>query len=374
MKKIVFITGTRADFGKLKPLIQAVEKSLCFEAYIFATGMHMLPYYGSTVHEILKCNFKNIYIYNNQAFQLGMDISLANTIYGFSCYVKELNPDLVIVHGDRSEALAGAIVSSFNNVRIGHIEGGEISGNIDGLIRHSITKLSHAHFVANKKAKERLLQMGESDCSIFVIGSPEVDFMLSDKLPCLELVEKSYGINFDNYAILIYHPVTFEKDKFVENTKEIVSAILESEMNYIVILPNNDSKSQIIEAEYNRLRESSKCKVFPSIRFECFMTLLKHSKFIIGNSSTGIREAPVFGVPSINIGSRQTGRSDHESIFNINEDKDKILEVIILTSEHGIHFKSCSRFGDGKSVEHFIDILREGLIWSLPIQKVFEER
>ena len=313
-KKIVFMTGTRADFGKLKPLIHAVENLEGFESHIFATGMHLLPDYGMTVCEIQKCDFNNLYLYNNQAFRLGMDISLANTIYGFSCYINELKPDLIIVHGDRSEALAGAIVGSFNNIRVGHIEGGELSGTIDGLIRHSITKLSHIHFVTNERAKERLLQMGEADNSIFVIGSPEVDFMLSNKLPDLEEIKKYYAVDFEKYGILIYHPVTFERDVFTKNSKEVISAVLESKMNYIFIMPNNDSKNPEVALEYNRLRNLSNYRVFPSIRFECFMSFLKHSQFIIGNSSTGVREAPVFGVPAINIGSRQTGRNSCESI------------------------------------------------------------
>lgn len=372
-KKIVFVTGTRADFGKLKPLIQAVKDLERFEHHIFVTGMHLLPAYGTTMYEILKCNFDNIYLYNNQSFRLSMDISLANTIYGFSCYINELKPDLIIVHGDRAEALAGAIVGSFNNIRVGHIEGGEISGTIDGLIRHSITKLSHIHFVTNKEAKERLLQMGESDSAIFIIGSPEVDLMFSDKLPSLKKAKKIYDIKFEEYGILIYHSVAFEKDAFAGNSEEVISAVIESGMNYIVILPNNEEKSEKVSAEYDRLRNSANCRVFPSIRFEQFMVFLKHSRFIIGNSSTGVREAPVFGVPTINIGSRQTGRNACESILNVSEDKNKILDIIKFLSENKVCFAPYSKFGDGKSVEHFLEAIKGEVLWRTPLQKVFRE-
>jgi len=373
-KKVVFLTGTRADFGKIKSLIQKVEASDNFEAYIFATGMHMLPEYGVTVHEILKCGFKNVYLYNNQAFKLGMDITLANTIYGFSCYVRELNPDLIIVHGDRSEALAGAIVGSFNNISVGHVEGGEISGTIDDLIRHSITKLSHAHFVTNEQARRRLMQMGESADSVFVIGSPEIDFMVSGKLPSLEDAKSRYEVPFDDYGIFIYHPVTTENAQLVENIREVIDAIMESGLNYIVIRPNSDTGTEIITEEYNRFENMANIRVFPSIRFEYFMTFFKYSKFIIGNSSAGVREAPIYGVPTINIGRRQDGRNSYDSIFDVAENKEDILELITYIDESDLKFEPYSNFGDGKSVERFMNVLNSRMIWELPLQKTFKDQ
>ncbi len=372
-KKIVFLTGTRADFGKIKPLIHKVDASACFEAHIFATGMHMLAKYGVTVHEILKCGFKNIYLYNNQAFKLGMDISLANTIYGFSCYANELRPDLIVVHGDRAEALAGSIVGSFNNVRVAHIEGGEVSGTIDGLIRHSITKLSHIHFVTNEAARDRLIQMGESADSVFVIGSSEIDLMLSDDLPSLEEAKSRYEIPFDGYGIFIYHPVTTEKGRLAENIKQVVDAVIESGLNYIVISPNNDTGAEVIVEEYRRFENMSNFKIFPSIRFEYFMTFFKYSKFIIGNSSAGVREAPVYGVPTINIGTRQNGRNSSDSIFDVRENKDDILSRIKCIDEVNLKFEPHSRFGDGKGVERFMNVLKNDAIWKLPLQKAFKD-
>ena len=176
-KKIVFLTGTRADFGKLKPLINKIEGSENFENYVFVTGMHTLSKYGSTYDEVRKQKYKEMYIFMNQTHTTAMDIILANTIIGFSNFINEIKPDMIVVHGDRVEALAGAIVGSLNNILVAHIEGGEISGTIDELIRHSITKLSHIHFVANKEAKKRLIQMGEIDSNIYVIGSPDIDIM-----------------------------------------------------------------------------------------------------------------------------------------------------------------------------------------------------
>src|SRR5579872_4676826 len=178
-KNILFVTGTRADFGKLKALIGrvAAEKEQ-FDYRIFATGMHMLSRYGSTVEEVA-ANFQNIYPYLNQDpfGGSGMDLALANTIQGLGHYVREFPTDLIVVHGDRIEALAGAIVGALQNTLVAHVEGGEVSGTVDELLRHAISKLSHLHFVANEEASDRLVQMGEQPGAVFAIGSPDIDVM-----------------------------------------------------------------------------------------------------------------------------------------------------------------------------------------------------
>jgi UDP-N-acetylglucosamine 2-epimerase (hydrolysing) len=175
-KKIVFLTGTRADFGKLKSLIEISNKN--FEVHLFATGMHMDKKYGYTVKEIEKCGYKNIFKFINHDASSMMDITLSRTIEGFANYIHLFQPDLIIIHGDRIEALAGATVGALNNILVAHIEGGEVSGTVDELIRHAVSKLSHIHLVANDEAKNRLLQMGERNESIYVIGSPDMDAML----------------------------------------------------------------------------------------------------------------------------------------------------------------------------------------------------
>ena len=196
-KTIVFLTGTRADFGKLRPLIDKVVDSQNFEYYIFVTGMHTLSKYGSTYYEIQKHGYENFFVFMNQTTSTEMDIVLSNTITGFSNFVKEISPDMIVIHGDRLEALAGAIIGSFNNILVAHIEGGEVSGTIDEPVRHAITKLSHIHFVANEDAKKRLVRMGESEKNTFVIGSPDIEVMKSDKLPSLDTMKNYYDILFD---------------------------------------------------------------------------------------------------------------------------------------------------------------------------------
>jgi UDP-N-acetylglucosamine 2-epimerase (hydrolysing) len=371
MKKIVFITGTRADFGKLKPLIRAVEQHGDFEYSIFATGMHLLYRYGMTVEEIHKAGFTNIFAYMNQIHGEPMEMVLANTITGLSRYLHEYEPDLLVVHGDRVEAMAGATVGALRNILVGHVEGGELSGTIDDLIRHSVTKLAHLHFVANKDAESRLLQLGEQAESIHIIGSPDIDVMLSDDLPAIEKVKSYYEIPFDTFALVLYHSVTTEIGKVAVHAREMVDAILESKRNYVVIYPNNDTGSEYILNEYKRFHGRENIRIFPSLRFEFFLSLLKHAAFIIGNSSAGIHEAPVFGVPTINIGSRQQDRFTHTSIFHVEEKGAAILEAISRAVSAG-KFPSCKHFGSGQSAESFIRVLEKTSLWDTPKQKIFQ--
>ena len=371
-KKILFITGTRADFGKLKPLIRAVESTSGFEANIFATGMHMLSRYGSTVHEIHKSGFKRVYSYINQdgAVTSRMDLVLANTIHGLAHYLLEFPVELIVVHGDRVEALAGAITGALNNILVAHIEGGEISGTVDELIRHSVSKLSHIHFVSNVEAFNRLVQMGELEKSIFVIGSPEIDIMLSDELPSLPEVKRKYEIEFSEYAIFMYHPVTTELANLRTNIEIVLDALKASGINYVVLYPNNDTGSEIIMESLSGLNVSPNFRIIPSIRFEYFLTLMKNAKAVVGNSSAGIREAPVFGVPTINIGNRQYNRFNHSSISNVPENKQAILDALTALPES---VAPSMYFGNGKSSKLFISHLCEPKFWTLCYQKQFRD-
>lgn len=369
-KRILFLTGTRADFGKIKSLINILEKDNRFSVHIFITGMHMHALYGSTYLEVEGCGCSNIYKYINHTSETSMDLTLAKTIEGLSAYIKEFPPELIVVHGDRVEALAGAITGSLNNILVAHIEGGELSGTIDDLIRHAVSKMSHIHFVSNEEAKKRLIQLGEAENTIFNIGSPDMDLMFSDMLPELNSVKEYYGIPYARYGIVMYHPVTTEYESAEERARYFVDALLnDSAHSYIVIYPNNDLGSNYILSEYRRLKNNPRFRVFPSIRFEYFLTLLKNADFMIGNSSAGIREAPAYGVPSINIGSRQNKRAVSSTIINCEENPIAISEALRMLPSR----KSSGNmlFGKGHSDRKFFDILSDETVWNLPKQKQF---
>jgi UDP-N-acetylglucosamine 2-epimerase (hydrolysing) len=369
-RKILFLTGTRADFGKIKSLIQILEKTSGFEVFVFVTGMHLQEEYGMTLVEIERCGFTNIHTYHNHTDETTMDLTLAKTIEGLSAYCKQINPDMVIVHGDRVETLAGAIVGSLNNILVAHIEGGELSGTVDELIRHSVSKLSHIHFVSNKEAAKRLMQMGEMESSVYTIGSPDVDIMFSGDLPSLETAKAYYEIAFDDYAVAMFHPVTTESKDMQRYANEFVEALQNDTHNYVMIYPNNDLGSKSIFEAYEKLRGNTRFRIFPSLRFEYFLKLLKHSKFIIGNSSAGIREAPYYGIPIINIGTRQQNRALHADIINVAYDKESITKALKGIDKHQIA-QVASGFGDGNSADLFLKCLMDDAIWSINHQKQF---
>ena len=371
MKKILFLTGTRADFGKIKSLISTLENNQEFEVFVFVTGMHLQKEYGYTLIEIERCNFKNIHAFQNHTHETTMDLTLAKTIEGFSSYCKKINPDLIVIHGDRVETLAGAIVGSLNNILVAHIEGGELSGTVDELIRHSVTKLSHIHFVSNDEAAKRLLQMGEIKSSIFTIGSPDIDIMFSENLPTEETVKEYYQIDFDQYAIVMFHPVTTEDKQMKHYADDFVASLLAVEENFVVIYPNNDLGSRYIIEAFQKLKDNPKFRIFPSIRFEYFLVLLKNAKFIIGNSSAGIREAPYYGIPIINIGTRQQNRTLNADIINVDYQKENIIEVLHSVINHKIS-PTANDFGKGNSAELFLNSLLSSKIWEINHQKKFK--
>ncbi|MFI1745825.1 UDP-N-acetylglucosamine 2-epimerase [Thalassobellus sediminis] len=371
MKKIAFLTGTRADFGKMKSLIQVVENHNNFEAHIFVTGMHLLENYGYTLIEVERCGFKNISTFRNDTDEATMDLTLAKTISGFSKFIQKVQPDLIVIHGDRVEALAGAIVGSLNNILVAHVEGGELSGTIDELLRHATSKMSHIHFVANNKAKLLLEQMGELPESIYSIGSPDVDIMFSNNLPDLQTVKTYYNISFNDYAVAMFHPVTTEHNQMENYASEFVNALIHSNKNYVVIYPNNDLGSQTILDAYQVLLKHPNFRVFPSVRFEYFLTLLKHSNFIIGNSSAGVREAPYYGISTINIGTRQNNRAFSNSIINTDYNEEDILNGIEQVKN--IEPQEISEFGTGNSAEGFLKALELESFWNTNHQKQFKE-
>jgi UDP-N-acetylglucosamine 2-epimerase (hydrolysing) len=372
MKKILFLTGTRADFGKIKSLISILYNNQQFEVFVFVTGMHLQQEYGYTLIEIERCNFKNVITFENHTHETTMDLTLAKTIEGLSLHCKNNNPDLIVVHGDRVETLAGAIVGSLNNILVAHIEGGELSGTVDELIRHSVSKLSHIHFVSNENAAKRLLQMGEIESSVFTIGSPDIDIMFSEKLPDLATAKKYYEIPFDNYAVAMFHPVTTESKDMEKYANAFVEALEQDIHNYIIIYPNNDLGSQFIIDAYKKLKNNSRFRIFPSLRFEYFLSLLKNAKFVIGNSSAGIREAPYYGIPIINIGTRQQNRAVQSDIINVGYETHSIQEALKGIDSHKV-LPSQNDFGSGNSAELFLQSLQNCDIWKVDHQKQFRE-
>jgi len=372
-RRILFVSGTRADYGKLKSIIRAVDASDEFDYAIFATGMHLLEKYGRTWKEIEKDGFSEIFLHFNQDHYTDfmMDRVLADTIRGLSHYVAEYPVDLIVVHGDRVEALAGAIVGSLNGILVGHIEGGELSGTVDELMRHTITKMSHLHFVSNNEARDRVVGMGEYPSKVHVIGSPNIDIMLSPDLPTLDEVRRRYEIEQNEYAILALHPVVGESDGLHSRAEALLHALAATGKDFVVLYPNNDTGSTEILRAIKAVQGSPQFRVLPSMKFEYYLTALQHAAAIVGNSSSGIHEAPVYGVPTVNVGDRQHNRFAHPSIENV--PFDEVAIVSALNRVWGCRYEPSAHFGTGSSAEAFTALLSEPSTWETQVLKQFHD-
>jgi UDP-N-acetylglucosamine 2-epimerase (hydrolysing) len=373
IKKLIFVSATRADYGKQKNLIKIIQKNNKFKTYIFITGMHTLKKYGETWKELKKDNIKRLSVYKNQKNNSNLNDIFLSTYKLFIKFAKKIKPDLVLLHGDRIETLACATGSALSNYKIGHIEGGELSGTIDESIRHSVSKLANHHFVSNRLSQNRLIQMGESKKDISIIGSPDLDIALSKNLPSLTEVKQKYSINFNNFAIMIFHPVFSEITQIQSQITNIIDAMVRSNFNYVIILPNNDLGSNIIYKTITKQKKNKNFRILKSIRFEYFIQLLKFSKFIIGNSSTGIIEAPHLNTYSINIGTRQKKRiKPNKFVSNVSYSKEKILKNIIKTlKKKKTNYKKYTYFGNGQSANLFLKKLKDNSIWKKSNQKYF---
>tara|TARA_B110000014_G_C20119358_1_gene592450 strand:- start:1932 stop:3083 length:1152 start_codon:yes stop_codon:yes gene_type:complete len=372
MKKILFVTGTRADFGKLEPLAKATIAA-GYQVSFFVTGMHMMNKYGDTRWEVRVVEGAEIFEYVNQKEGDSLDSILSKTVVGFSDFVHEHRPDLVIIHGDRIEATAVSLVCATNYIHSAHIEGGEISGTIDESLRHCNSKLCSTHFVSSHEAADRVRSLGESENRIYIIGSPELETHLNDSGVKIEEVKNRYGITFENYAIVIFHPVTSERSTMSAQVENLYESLELSGKNFVVIAPNNDPGSSEIFDVLGRLPEE-RFRIIPSMRFNYFSELLKNSSLIIGNSSVGVREAPFIGVPSIDIGTRQNKRAVNDSITHCNPHDSEKIKSLLSSDLWDKRFKPATKFGEGKSSTKFIEVLSTNEFWEHPAQKTFTDK
>ncbi len=369
-RHILFVTGTRADFGKLEPLALAARDA-GFRVGFFVTGMHMLREYGLTKLEVQRLKGIEVAEYLNQRVGDPQDVIFAKTVTGFSDFIRNETPNLIVVHGDRVEAMATALVAATNYIRCAHVEGGEVSGTIDEVFRHCNTKLAACHLVSSEAARARVLALGEAPETVHVIGSPELDSHDRPSGITLDAVRKRYEVPFDEYGIAIFHSVTSEVETIGQQAQALFDALAASGRNFVVIHPNNDPGSDAIMQVLRGLpRERFRC--LPSMRFSYFSELLRNAAVIVGNSSTGVREAPFLGIPSLDIGTRQTNRGSAPSLFSARASDHAVISGF-LQQEWGRRYPRDTRFGKGNAARAFVDILRGDALWSLPLQKRFND-
>lgn len=324
MKKVAVITGTRAEYGLLKPLLKQIEAHEELDMQLFVTAMHLSPEFGLTVNEIEKDGFKidkRIECILSSDTASGISKSVGLALIGFADAFQELEPDLVIILGDRSEMLAAATAAMIANIPIGHIHGGDTTeGAYDEAIRHAITKMSYWHFPSTEIYRRRIVQLGESPERVFNVGAISIDAIQNLKLLSRNELEEAIDFKLGKKNILItYHPVTLENDS-AEEQFQIILESLENlvDTHFIFTFSNSDKGGRIINDMIKDYvsKNRDKSVAFKSLGHLRFLSALKYMDAVVGNSSSGIVEVPYFHVPTINIGDRQKGRVSPKSVLN----------------------------------------------------------
>ena len=369
-KKLLFVSGTRADFGKIRSLAEAARDA-GHRIGFFVTGMHMLEMYGLTKFEVHRVQGAEVFEYLNQQPGDGQDTVFAKTIVGFSDFLAEHQPDLVVVHGDRVEAMACALTCATNYVRCAHVEGGEVSGTIDEIFRHCNTKLATFHFVSSEAARQRVMRLGEPADTIFAIGSPELDIHARPSGVTIGEVRRRYEITPEEHGVAIFHSVTSETDTIGAQATAFFRSLEASGKQFVIILPNNDPGSDDIVKVIRSLPGES-FRIIPSMRFNYFSELLKNAAVLVGNSSVGVREAPFLGVPSLDVGTRQTNRAGSPSVTACSPIDDDAIRGF-LTREWNRRYPPHKAFGEGGAAARFVTVLADPAFWSRSLQKEFTD-
>ena len=363
-RKILYITGTRADYGLMQSVMRVIEEHPKLELELIVTGMHIMPEFGMTIEEVKKDGFKIHEI--DTTYEKDNEESMANFVGEFiqllTKKVNEIKPDLILLLGDRGEMLAGAIVGAYLTIPVAHLHGGEITSTVDEFSRHAITKLAHIHLPATEKSAERIIKMGEDSSNVFIVGAPGLDSILNENL--IEPAELSEKYNLDSSKpifMVVQHPVTTEVRDAHEHIRETLEAIVGLRHQTILIYPNADAGSRAMIEVIKEYEKYPFIKTFKSIPHKEYLSLMKIATVMVGNSSSGIIEAPSFGLPVVNIGSRQEGRERAENVIDVDYDKEQIETAIKKALDDG-NFKEkvtkCkSPYGDGKAGIRIADIL-----------------
>lgn len=350
MRKVCYVTGTRADFGLMQNTLQAIHAHSQLSLSLLVTGMHLLPAYGETWREIAGAGLPiGAKIAVNLSGSTGgeMGIALGEQVIGFTQALQQIKPELILLLGDRGEMLAGAIAALHLNIPIVHIHGGELSGTIDESVRHAISKMAHYHFTATQKSRERLIRMGEKAEHIFVTGAPGLDAIYQIELLEKEPLFAEYGLNHEQPLLLIlFHPVVQQANKAAEQMRTLLDAVLEGGTQSLVIMPNADSGGFGIAEVIREYGSQQQINTVVHVPRREFLSLMAHAEVMVGNSSSGIIEATSLNTPVVNIGDRQRCRERNPNVIDVAPVKSEIVAAIIRAQQmKGQHWRNV--YGEG---------------------------
>ncbi len=356
-RKVCVVTGTRAEYGLLRWLIDGIAKSPVLELQLIATGMHLSPEFGLTAKEIEADGYRidrKIEMLLSSDTSVGISKSIGLGMIGFADALSELRPDLLLVLGDRFEILAAATSALIARIPIAHLHGGEATeGVIDESIRHSITKMAHLHFVAAEEYRQRVIQLGEDPKTVFTVGGLGIDNIMRLKLLNRNELEKAINFKFCPRNLLItFHPVTLEQNTSAQQIDELLAALGElKETGLIFTMPNADTDGRILFRKIERFcNVHPNAKSYTSLGQLLYLSCVSHVDGVVGNSSSGITEVPSFNKATVNVGDRQRGRLKAPSIIDCEPTFSSIMQAINygLSSEFQEKIKtSRNPYGEG---------------------------
>ena len=365
MKRICVVTGTRAEYGLLFQLMKKIQADDELQLQIIASGMHLSPEFGLTYKQIEADGFKidkkvEILLSSDTAVGISKTIGLAHI--SFAEAIEDLAPDMIIVLGDRTEIFALANVALIAGIPIAHIHGGELTeGAYDDAIRHSITKMSHLHFVSTEEYRKRVIQLGEQPSTVYNVGAPGLDNIRLMNLLSKEEFEDSIDRKLMKKNLLItFHPVTLEDSSAEVQFKSLLTALDKLEDTLLIFTkPNSDKDGRIIIKMIDDYvaQNTKKAIAFTSLGQLRYLSALQYMDAVVGNSSSGIIEVPSFGIPTINIGDRQKGRIAADSVFHCGASTDEIFKLIQSLLPYSCD-KINNPYGDGKAVDRIFDVIK----------------
>lgn len=367
---IAVLTATRAEYGLLKPILTELENDSTFNLQILVTGAHLSPEFGLTYKEIESDGFfihKKVEMLLSSDTAVSISKSMGLALIGFAEYFSEQRPDLLLVLGDRYETLATALAAMNENIPIIHLYGGEkTEGAVDESIRHALTKLSYLHFTSTEEYKNRVIQLGEHPDRVKAVGGLGVENIQKEKLLTKEEFLTDINMNHNqSYAMVTFHPVTLEEGENVEiQIKALLKAMSDyPQIQFLITKANADAHGRIInQLVDDYVDKHPHAKAFTSLGMKRYLSGLKHASFVLGNSSSGILEAPSFGIPTINIGDRQKGRIQSDSVINCIPEYKSISQAIekAITSDfQALASQTQNPYGDGKTSEKIMNVLRD---------------
>ncbi len=366
MRRIAIITGSRGEYGYFRPIVREIEACDDLDYSLIVTNLHLLPDFGFSVDEIERDSFKisdRIYMALDGYTPGSMSKSLGVFLVSITDTLVRLRPDIVLLAGDRGEQMMAAIAAAHMNIVVAHIQAGELSGNIDGMTRHAITRFTHLHFASNEDAAERLRRMGEEEFRIHLTGAPQLDELVNGDYAKPEEIAGLFGLNLGKPLILlVQHPVTEEYDAVLKQIEETLAAVSALELQTVAIFPNNDAGNTEIRRLLTRYR-SPLMRVERNVPRHIFAGLMNLAKVMVGNSSSALIEAPCFKLPAVNIGTRQRGRQRGNSIIDAESDRHEIKAAInrALSPEFRRSLEeNCQTpyLGDGRVSQRIVHVLR----------------